>query len=230
MIYTDESTVKVDNVILPGLFKSLEIISEALIEEQNIEGSSKKPKQATGYGDAKILLELILQYGPEKTIIEKLEIIQNLFKSKGQSKPIVHQILNEHTAAIGISKVLFKKITSKRTQKYDEMIVMLEFEEYVPTTVEAIKVKTTKSTTTGKASANTPANTKLEPKAYSELDQKYKDYLSNRKLESTYDKKMRAYLSSRQVAPKIQDKTLKTAATDTANTSANIHKLKLLSL
>ena len=54
MIYLDESTIKIGGVILPGLFKSIEIKSDALIEEQTVEGRTEKPKQATGYDDAKI--------------------------------------------------------------------------------------------------------------------------------------------------------------------------------
>ena len=60
MIYTDGSEVMVDGVLLPGLFKSLEVTTAAEIEEQEVEGSTAKPKQATGYEDAKISVELIL--------------------------------------------------------------------------------------------------------------------------------------------------------------------------
>ena len=48
MIYTDGSEVMVDGVLLPGLFKSLEVTTAAEIEEQEVEGSTAKPKQATG--------------------------------------------------------------------------------------------------------------------------------------------------------------------------------------
>ena len=37
MIYTDESTVKIDTIILPGLFKSIEIKGDAIVDEQDVE-------------------------------------------------------------------------------------------------------------------------------------------------------------------------------------------------
>lgn len=222
MIYLDESTVKVGGVILPGLFRSMEIVGGALIEEQTIEGSSKKPKQATGYEDSKVTLELMLQEGPKLTIIEKLDIIQSLFKSKGQDKPIAHDIVSEHTVSRGISKVLFKKLTTKDTNKADELLVTIELWEYVPTLVSAVKV-TTKVNFSG-TTASTTTTEKLEPKVYSELDQKYKDYLTSRS-ESSYNKKMRTYLESRAVADKKKDQAYKTAARDNAQTAAYKNKV-----
>ena len=41
MIYTDESTVKIDSVILPGVFKSIEVKGDANVDEQEVEGQSK---------------------------------------------------------------------------------------------------------------------------------------------------------------------------------------------
>ena len=61
MVYQDDQTVKIDDVILPGLVKSMEIKNDAQVDEQEVEGQSKKPKQATGYEDAKINIELILE-------------------------------------------------------------------------------------------------------------------------------------------------------------------------
>lgn len=187
MIYIDDSTVKVGGVVLPGLFKSIEIKGDALIEEQEVEGRSTKPKQATGYEDAKINLELILHDGPVLTKLQKLEAIQNLFKKKGQAKPIIYEIVNEHTAARGITQVLFKNLTTKEQSKNDELTVMIEFWEYIPMTITATKAGST-------AKAN---------------------------LTSEYQ----GYLSSRGTAPKLNDKTAKTTATDNAETQAYKSKL-----
>ena len=84
MIYTDESTVKIDTIILPGLFKSIEIKGDAIVDEQDVEGQSKKPKQATGYEDAKVNIELMLEDGPLLTKIQKIEQIQQIFRLPGQ--------------------------------------------------------------------------------------------------------------------------------------------------
>lgn len=50
MIYTEDQIVKVNGVVLPGLVKSIEVKESAQIDEQEVEGSATKPKQATGYG------------------------------------------------------------------------------------------------------------------------------------------------------------------------------------
>lgn len=195
MIYIDDSTVKVGGVVLPGLFKSIEIKGDALIGEQEVEGRSTKPKQATGYEDAKINLELILHDGPVLTKLQKLEAIQNLFKKKGQAKPIIYEIVNEHTAARGITQILFKNLTTKEQSKNDELTVMIEFWEYIPMTITATKAGSTSGTS---AASTAKAN-----------------------LTSEYQ----GYLSSRGTAPKLHDKTAKTAATDNAETQAYKSKL-----
>lgn len=84
MVYTDGSEVMIDGVILPGLFKSLEVTTAAEIEEQEVEGSAAQPKQATGYEDGKINLELILMDEEGMLKEDKLLVIQNFFVSRGR--------------------------------------------------------------------------------------------------------------------------------------------------
>ena len=127
MIFVDDSSIKVSGVILPGLIKSIEVKDDALIEEQTVEGSSIKAKQAEGYEDAKVMIELILEDGPDATKKEKLQKIQNLFKKAGQEKPVVHEIINEHTAARRVKKVIFKSLSSKEESKKEQLTVSLEF-------------------------------------------------------------------------------------------------------
>lgn len=199
MIYVDESTIKIGGVILPGLFKSIEIKSDALIEEQEVEGRSTKPKQATGYEDAKVSVELVLHDGPLLTKLQKLEQIQNLFKKQGQSKPTVYEIVNEHTAARGITKVLFKNLTTKEQSKKDELTVMIEFWEYIAMTITATKSTSTTST----AQTSTTAST---------LTSEYQSYLSN----------------NRGAAPKIKDKTAKSVAFDNAKVDVYKNKAMMM--
>ena len=45
MIYTDESTVKIDTIILPGLFKSIEIKGDAIVDEQDVEGRASEDSE-----------------------------------------------------------------------------------------------------------------------------------------------------------------------------------------
>lgn len=136
MIYTEDQLVKVNGVVLPGLVKSIEVKESAKIDEQEVEGSATKPKQATGYEDAKVNIELILDDTPTATKYQRLETVQALFRTPGQSVPQPIPIVSEDTAKHGIDKVLFKGITHKSEVKKDQLTVSLEFWEYVPQTIQ----------------------------------------------------------------------------------------------
>lgn len=136
MIYTEDQLVKVNGVVLPGLVKSIEVKESAKIDEQEVEGSATKPKQATGYEDAKVNIELILDDTPTATKYQRLETVRALFRTPGQSVPQPIPIVSEDTTKHGIDKVLFKGITHKSEVKKDQLTVSLEFWEYVPQTIQ----------------------------------------------------------------------------------------------
>ena len=136
MIYTEDQLVKVNGVVLTGLVKSIEVKESAKIDEQEVEGSATKPKQATGYEDAKVNIELILDDTPTATKYQRLETVRALFRTPGQSVPQPIPIVSEDTAKHGIDKVLFKGITHKSEVKKDQLTVSLEFWEYVPQTIQ----------------------------------------------------------------------------------------------
>lgn len=169
MIFVDDSTIKIGGIVLPGLFKSMEIKADASVEEQDVQGSSKKPKQATGYEDAKITLELILLDAHSETKEQKLLQIQNLFKKSNQAKPEVHQIVNEHTAIRGVNQVILKSLSTKLQNKNDELSVSIELWEYVPVTIVSTKNKKVGAITSNKSSASAPV-----------LDINYQTYLAGR--------------------------------------------------
>ena len=54
MIYVEDELIKLNGVVLPGLIKSIEVTETAKVDEQEVEGSATKPKQATGYEDEKV--------------------------------------------------------------------------------------------------------------------------------------------------------------------------------
>lgn len=185
MIIADDGCVKIGSVLLPGLFKSIDISGKAMVEELDVKGKGKKPKQATGYEDHTISIELILMDDDReggKTKEEKLTILQNLFRSKGQKIPKVYNMVNKHTAQRGIDKVLFEGLNTKETNKRDEITASLKFIEY-----ESISVSTKKKTTDKKTKKNDVQG----------VGNEYKEYLQ-----------------SRGEAPKRQDKTSKSPALD----------------
>lgn len=163
MIYIEDKLVKVNGVVLPGLLKSIEVKESAKIDEQEVQGSASKPKQATGYEDAKVNIELILDDTPTQTKYQRLATLRAVFRAPGQAVPKPIPIVSEDTAIHGISKVLFKNLSHKAENKKGQLPVTLEFWEYIPQTV-----KTTKSS----------SNSSLNAKAESNLNTNYKDYLS----------------------------------------------------
>ena len=169
MIYVEDQLVKVNGVVLPGLVKSIEVKESAKIDEQEVEGSATKPKQATGYEDAKITVELILDDTPTRTKYQALETVRAIFRKPGQTVPQPIPIVSEDTAKHGIDKVLFKGFSHKVEAKKEQITVSLEFWEYIPQTVKATKA----SGSGGKASGSSGGGT-----TSSGLSEDYKSYLA----------------------------------------------------
>lgn len=169
MIYFDDDHVKVGGIILPGIIKSLEVKHSAKVEEIEVEGSDSKPKQATGYDDAKINIELLLEDSENKTKEEKLTIIQNLFKKQGQELPDVHEIVTTLTSLRNVTNVIFKDLSTKEQNNKSYLNVSIELWEYVPISITANKKsKSSKSKSSG---SSTDAGT---------ITTEYQGYLQNR--------------------------------------------------
>lgn len=163
MVYTDDSEIMIDGMILPGLIKSLEITTAAEIEEQEVKGSTAKPKQAVGYEDGKINVEIALMDSEGVSRETKLQTIQDMFRQGGQEIPAVHSIVNAHAAQRNITQVLLKNMVSKVTNAKEQITVTLELWEYVPMTI---------SITAAKAAGETNYS--------GELNSDYGQYLNNR--------------------------------------------------
>lgn len=163
MIYFDDDSIKIGGVILPGIYKSMEVNHDAQVDEQEVEGSSKKPKQATGYDDAKITIEISLSDSETVTKEDKLLTIQNMFRAENQSVPTVHELVSVHSSVRGIHKVIVKNMTSEETNKKDEIVVNLELMQYETMTIKASKGK--KSGSSSSSGNNLSAD--------------YKNYLQN---------------------------------------------------
>ncbi|MFQ8761064.1 MAG: transcriptional regulator [Intestinimonas sp.] len=166
MIYMEDQCIKLNGVVLPGLVKSIEVTESARIDEQEVEGSAVKPKQAVGYEDAKVNIELILDDTESQTKYQRLAVLRAAFRAPGQSVPQPIPIISEDTTAHGIEKVLFKKLTHKAENKKGQLPVTLELWEYIPQTITAKKA--------GSASASASASS-----ASSNLSKEYRRYLGS---------------------------------------------------
>lgn len=206
MIFTDDTALKVGGVPLPGLIKSLEIKTDTLVEEQEIEGSPIKPKQALGYEDSKIIVELIVDDGPTETRWEKLGRIHTIFRRPDQERPYRYTIVNEHTAAYGISEVVFKSLSSKDESKREYLSLTLEFWTFNTMKITAAKAASTNAATSSSGSKSS-GNT-----ASKNLDPAYQSYL----------KDGRGSAPSQPAKPKTQA----TPAKDDADMAQAVNRLK----
>ena len=157
MIYVEDERIKLNGVVLPGLLKSIEVTESAKVDEQEVEGSATKPKQATGYEDAKVNIELILDDTQTQTKYERYEVLRAVFRSPGQEVPQPIPIVSEDTAVHGIEKVIFKKLTHKYESKKSQLTANLELWEYIPQTITAVRVSgsgTAAGSRTGSGSLN----------------------------------------------------------------------------
>jgi hypothetical protein len=170
MIYVEDELIKLNGVVLPGLVKSIEVIETAKVDEQEVEGSATKPKQATGYEDAKVNIELIIDDTPSQTKYQRYATLRAIFRSPGQSVPQPIPIISEDTAAHGVEKVIFKKLSHKGENKCGQLTATLELWEYIPQTITA---------KSGSSSGSSSGSGKSGGGAASNLKADYKSYLSN---------------------------------------------------
>lgn len=168
MLFVEDQEVKVNGVLLPGVVKKIEVTSTARIDEQEIEGSAVKPKQATGYDDAKVIIDILLDDTDTQSRYQRLQAIQGIFRVPGQAVPQPLPIVCEDTAIHGISTVLFKQLRHARESKKNQLPVTLEFVEYNPQTI-----KTTKS-----QAKTAKKKTKTASPTGSGLTADYKGYLN----------------------------------------------------
>ena len=90
MIFVEDRLVKVGGVVLPGLLKSIEVTETAKVDEQEVEGSAVKPKQATGYEDARVNIELILDDTTAATKYQCLEADTHRLPKTGAESPAAY--------------------------------------------------------------------------------------------------------------------------------------------
>lgn len=176
MIYVEDELIKLNGVVLPGLVKSIEVTETAKVDEQEVEGSSTKPKQATGYEDAKINIELIIDDTPTQNKFERYATLRAIFRIPGQSVPQPIPIVSEDTAAHGIEKVIFKKLTHKGENKKGQLTANLELWEYIPQTITA-----TKSSGSGSSKSSGSSSGSKSQSTQSNLSDSYKSYLSTKR-------------------------------------------------
>lgn len=177
MIFIEDERIKLNGVVLPGLVKSIEVTETAKVDEQDVEGSATKPKQATGYEDAKVNIELIIDDTEGQTKYERYAVLREIFRKPGQNVPQPIPIVSEDTAAHGIEKVIFKKLTHKGENKKSQLVANLELWEYIPQTITA----TSSSGGSGSSGGSSGGGSSQAAAATSNLNQDYQQYLGTKR-------------------------------------------------
>ena len=135
---TDASgQIKLNDSFIPGIFQKLSIDNEVKYDQKSVSGSSGTKKQAVGFEDATVSVTYLLQNDEQSTPYQKLQELVALFRSMDKSaKPQIYNIVNEHTAAFGIDRVLFKGIRTNEDNRKDYITATLDFIEWEPPVVK----------------------------------------------------------------------------------------------
>ncbi len=135
---TDASgQIKLNDSFIPGIFQKLSIDNEVKYDQKAVSGSSGSKKQAVGFEDATVSVTYILQNDDQSTPYQKLQEVVALFRSMDKSaKPQIYNIVNEHTAAFGIDRVLFKGLRTNEDNRKDYITATLDFIEWEPPVVK----------------------------------------------------------------------------------------------
>lgn len=204
MIFIEDERVKLNGVVLPGLVKSIEVTETAKVDEQEVEGSAARPKQATGYEDAKVNIELIIDDTEAQTKYERYAVLREIFRTPGQNVPQPIPIVCEDAAAHGVEKVIFKKLTHKGENKKAQLTASLELWEYIPQTITA--------TTASRFSGGSSGSSSKTSASSGGLSSGYQDYLSSdRGTAATSDSgKAKTMEAKRDRSPAVDDAADKT--------------------
>lgn len=193
MIFVEDKSIKVGGAVLSGVLRSIEITRNAAIDNVDVEGAAVKPKQAVGYEESTVRIELLVGLTEGETAENKAEKINLLFRGKGQNIPQPMNIVCTETMLAGINQVLFSKLTYKKDYKDDLYAFSLQFCEY---SAPYIQVKSAGAA--GSASQSTASTSASTPAYESNVSAAYQKYLD----------------SLRGFAPKFDNKTAQSPITD----------------
>lgn len=122
--------IKLGETELPGVFQSLSVNGEILIDSNNSAGNDTPRKVMRGFKDKTVSINLLLLPTDDKTVYEALEELERLFYDVNSGVPKVYALINSHTAARSIGKVIFQGLSSFETNRDNTLEVSLTFEEF----------------------------------------------------------------------------------------------------
>lgn len=171
-ITNDFGEVKLDGKLVPGVFQGMSITGEVRIKEEEAQGQSGKYKQALGWEDLVVMLTLLLPNDDTSTPYDKLQEVVQLFRRTDKAaKPQVYRIVNRHTAAWGLDKVLVKDLKSDDPNNVDYIKVTLTLVEWESPLVK-VEARAVQGPTIDRTAVNMD---EVEQWQYRPVSETYKD-------------------------------------------------------
>lgn len=159
-ITNDFGEIKLDGKLIPGIFQGISIAGEVRIKEEEAQGQSGKYKQALGWEDLVVTLAILLPNDDDSTPYDKLQELVQLFRTTDKTaKPQVYRIVNRHTAAWGLDKVLIKDLKSDDPTNIDYIKATLTLVEWESPLVK-VEARAVQAPTVDRT-ATMPTGTKL---------------------------------------------------------------------
>jgi hypothetical protein len=137
----DIGQIKVGDVLLPGVFESLEITGTVKLDQVEIPGKRERVTQAVGFENTRVRLTLYLVPETEGgDCSEEIAVLQQLFReSADQERPGVYRIVNRHCQARNVDEVIFSDLKTFEDNRSDKVLAILEFIEHVPIKVQVVE-------------------------------------------------------------------------------------------
>ncbi len=154
----EHGEVKLGGKLIPGVLKSQNIGCSVRFDEAEQDGISGKVKTPLGWDDSDITLSLDLLTDDASNCYDKLAELNAVFKGhENGGNPKIYEIVNPHSIARGIHRVVFSGMDSEETSSEDVVMVSLQFSEHEPP-IQKVEKQGTASAESG--SENTPSVSK----------------------------------------------------------------------
>jgi len=128
---TENGIIKLGDTTLAGVFQSLSINGDIIVDSNSSPTSNLPRKVMRGYNDKTVSLSLLLLPTDNKSVYEHLEDLEILFRNEENHTPKVFNIVNPHTMARNIDTVIFTSLSSSESSENEMIEVSLSFEEFI---------------------------------------------------------------------------------------------------
>jgi len=162
----EHGEVRLDNKIVPGILKEMNIAGEVRFDEAEQDAHSGKTKTPLGWKDSDISLIMQLKTDFKSNCYEKLNDLNAIFRGTDNgANPKVYDVVNAHVMARSIEQVVFSGLASGETNENDVILASLNFVEHIPPVVQ----KESQVAASDQAKGETPVVSEKEPEKDSEI-------------------------------------------------------------